>query len=161
MAIISTVLKGLPMINVVVISNDPMQDLGSLSQNDDMQIMKVLPTTIENIIEQVGNQQPDIIIIADSTPKSSRDKLCRFLGKHYRHARSLVLTELSPTFEMFENSGFKARGYITPDQHKALTKAVRVVFDGEAWLPRRLVTEMLNRFTTSLISPHNTSGLST
>ena len=52
---------------------------------------------------------------------------------------------------MLENSGFRARGYITPDQHEALAKAVRVVFDGEAWLPRKFVTEMLNRFTASFI----------
>jgi len=155
MAIISTVSKGLFMINVVVISNNPTQDLGLLSQNDDMQIVKVLPTTIEHIIEQVGTHQPDIIIIADSTPQNSCDKLCQFLGKHYHYARSLVLTDFSPTFEMLENSGFKARGYITPDQHKALAKAVRVVFDGEAWLPRKLVTEILNRLSTSFFDGNN------
>ncbi len=160
MAIISTVFKGLFMINVVVISNNPTQDLGRLSQNEDMQIAKVLPTTLEDIIEQVGDQQPDIIIIADSTPRGSRDKLCHFLGKHYHQTRNLVLTELTPTFEMLENSGFRARGYITPDQHKSLAKAVRVVFDGEAWLPRSLVTEMLDRFTNSFLSTDNTPGLS-
>ena len=139
------------MINVVIISNNPAQDLGALSQYDDMNILKVLPTTIENIIEQVGEAQPDIIVIADATETNSRDRLCHFLAKHYRYARNLILTDSSPTFEMLENSGFRARGYITPDQHNMIPKAVRVVFDGEAWLPRKLVTEMLNRFTASFL----------
>jgi DNA-binding NarL/FixJ family response regulator len=139
------------MINVVIISNHPAKDIGLLSQHDDMSLLRVLPITIDSIIEQIGEQHPDIIIIANGTDTSSPDRLCHFLSKHYRDARILILTDVSPTFEMLENSGFRARGYITPDQHEALAKAVRVVFDGEAWLPRKLVTEMLNRFTASFI----------
>ena len=140
------------MINVVIISNNPEKDIGLLSQHDDMSILKVLPTAIDNIIEQIGEQHPDIIIIANGTDANSPGRLCRFLSQHYYDVRTLILSEVSPTFKMLENSGFKARGYIMPEQHEALAKAVRVVFDGEAWLPRKLVTEMLNRFTATFLS---------
>ena len=146
------------MINVVIISNHPAKDIGLLSQHDDMSLLKVLPTTIDNIIGQIGEKNPDIIIIANGTDANSPDQLCHFLSQHYRDARNLILTGSSPTFDMLESSGFRARGYITSDQHTALAKAVRVMFDGEAWLPRELVAEMLNRFTTSFVAS-NSSGL--
>lgn len=156
MAATGTSLKGLCMINVVVISNNLSEGLGALSQQNDMRVVKVLPTSVDGIIEQIGDAHPDIVIIADSTRTDNQDLLCRFLAKHYQYARHLVLTDKSPNYEMLENSGFRARGYITPEQHSVIAKAVRVVFDGEAWLPRKLVTEMLNRYAASFLSKNST-----
>ena len=68
------------MINVVVISNNPANTLDVLSQQNDMSVTKILPTTIENIVEQIGRQHPDIFIIFDSTEENSKDLLCRFFG---------------------------------------------------------------------------------
>jgi DNA-binding NarL/FixJ family response regulator len=50
---------------------------------------------------------------------------------------------------MLQQSGFKVRGYITENQLIDIAKAVRVVSEGEAWLPRKLVAEMLNHFETA------------
>jgi len=140
------------MINVVVISHSPARDLAALSQQSDMAVIEVKPTTMESIVEEIGDQHPDIIIIADSTEENNKDLLCRFLAQHYKYARHLVLTEQAPTYEMLERSGFRARGYITPEQYPSIVKAVRVVFDGEAWLPRKLVTEMLNRYAATFLT---------
>ena len=46
MAIIGAFIKGLCMINVVVISNNPATELSALSGQSDMSVTKVLPTTI-------------------------------------------------------------------------------------------------------------------
>ncbi|MFT7234767.1 MAG: DNA-binding NarL/FixJ family response regulator [Methylophagaceae bacterium] len=156
MAVIGTSLKGLCMINIVVVSNNQSKALGSLSKQSDMSVVKVLPTSLEGIVEQIGDKHPDIMIIADSTETDNQDLLCHFLAKHYQGARHLVLTGASPNYEMLENSGFRARGYITPDQHSFIAKAVRVVFDGEAWLPRKLVTELLDRHAASFLSENAT-----
>ena len=77
--------------------------------------------------------------------------LCHFLSKRYPTAQSLFIIDEIPTFEMLQDTGFKARGYITSEQQNKLVDAVRVVHDGEAWLPRTLVAEMLNRFSLSFI----------
>jgi DNA-binding NarL/FixJ family response regulator len=74
--------------------------------------------------------------------------LCHFLSKRYPDAQSLFITDEIPTFEMLQSTGFKARGYITKEQQDKLADAVRVIHDGEAWLPRTLVAEMLNRFSS-------------
>lgn len=150
MAVIGAYIKGVWMINVVLIDNNPASMLSaSLSQQNDMSVANVLPTTMENIVEQIGDKKPDIIIISESTEKNNKNLLCHFLAKNYHYARHLVLTDTAPTYEMLENSGFRARGFITPDQHSIITKAIRVVFDGQAWLPRKLVTEILNRYVTT------------
>jgi DNA-binding NarL/FixJ family response regulator len=61
-----------------------------------------------------------------------------------------VLIENSPDFVMLQSSAFKVRGYISREQRPLLAKAIRVVNDGEAWLPRKLVAEMLDYFSTEL-----------
>jgi DNA-binding NarL/FixJ family response regulator len=76
------------------------------------------------------------------------------LSEAYPTTRCLILTDEQPTFEMLQMSGFRARGYILPEQRSDIVRAVRVVEDGEAWLPRRLVAEMLNRFSTSSFQVH-------
>ena len=54
MAVVGTYIKGLRMINVAVISNNPANTLDVLSQQNDMSVTKILPTIIENIVEQSG-----------------------------------------------------------------------------------------------------------
>jgi len=134
------------MIDVAVISNHPVRDFGNLSEQKDMEVSKILPTTVDNIVEQIGNNEPDIIVIADSVLGTSRHSLCHFLGKHYNKARILVLTDQQPSYEMLARSGFCARGFISQTQWDLLAKAVRVVFAGESWLPRRLVAEIVGRY---------------
>ncbi len=147
MAVISTCTQGLLMIDVVIISNHPARDFGDLSKQKDMVIRKVLPTSVDNIVVQIGRKVPNIIIIADSIMATSRHKLCHFLSEQYVSSRVLVLTGQAPTFDMLARSGFHAKGYVMPEQQSKLAKAVRVVSDGEAWIPRRLVTEVVNRCT--------------
>lgn len=152
-AVTGTGIKGIFMIQVVLISNHPAKELGALSQQSDMAVLKVLPTTMENIIEQIGDKQPDIIIIGDSPEGDNRHPLCRFLTQCYPNTHTIVLVDTPPTMDVLAQSGFSARGYITPEQHSMLAKAVRVVFDGEAWLPRRLVSAMVERNLTGQLQP--------
>lgn len=153
MAIIDTNIKGICMIDVVIISNDSTADMALLSQQSDMNVSAVLPTTLEDTLKQVGQSQPSIIVIEHGIANSSADFLCHYVSKQYPNSRCLMLIRDKPSFEMLQNSGFKARGYLTLDQRSILDRAIRVIQDGEAWLPRKLVTEMLNRFASSFIMP--------
>jgi len=137
------------MINVVVVSNNLDSEMQLLAQQKDMRVAKVELTNLDNILQQVAEYHPEVIIIEQGTENVSADILCHFLSHQYPDARNLILCSEEPTFEMLQNSGFKARGYILPEQRDVLDKAVRVVHDGEAWLPRKLVANMLNRFAAS------------
>jgi DNA-binding NarL/FixJ family response regulator len=137
------------MINVVIIGSNIEAEKQLLAQHNDMNVSFVHPSTIEVTVSQVGLFQPDIFILKNDEENINVDMLCHFLSKSYPDAHSLFLTLESPTFEMLQDSGFKARGYVTPEQQQKLAKAVRVIHDGEAWLPRTLVAEMLNRFSAA------------
>lgn len=137
------------MINVVLIGNNIGAEEQLLTLQKDMKVNVISPSTIEQTVAQAGLFQPDIFILKHGDEDINAEMLCHFLSSSYPDAQTLFLTELAPTFEMLQDSGFKARGYITAAQQDKLVKAVRVVFDGEAWLPRTLVAEMLNRFSSA------------
>ncbi|NOQ81689.1 MAG: hypothetical protein GQ548_04085 [Methylophaga sp.] len=136
------------MINVVIISSDEtVQQL--LAEQDDMHISVVAPTSLDETVESVRLCSPNIIVMEQEMEHINVDILCHFLSNSCPDAQNLILTEHPPTLEMLQNSGFKARGYLSPEQKPLIGKAVRVIHDGEAWLPRKLVAEMLTHFSSS------------
>lgn len=140
------------MIRVALISSSSdSSEIQLLSKQADLNSIAIVPTNIQSLVDQLKLFMPNILVIEDSVENVSIDGLCHYLSKYFPNARSLILTSDKPTFERLQNSGFKARGYIMPEQRTQLDKAVRVVSDGEAWLPRKLVTDMLNRFTSTFI----------
>lgn len=132
------------MINVVVISNDLAVEIQLLEQQADINVTQISPTDLDNIIQKVAQYQPDIFIMEQGEENVNVDILGHFLSQHYLNTRNLVLCDETPTLEMLQNSGFKAYGYVLTKQRAVLDKAVRTVHSGEAWLPRKLVSEMLN-----------------
>jgi len=139
------------MINVTIISNRPSVHTKRLPPHSDFEVTEVVPSTLTETIAAVDLAKPDMIVLEHGVENVSVDMLCHVLNKKHPYARSVILVTEKPTFEMLQNSGFKARGYLTPEQWPLLEKALRVVHDGEAWLPRKLVTDMLNRFASSFI----------
>lgn len=137
------------MINIVIVGNEVEAETKQLMKHEDMVIATISPSTLEDTVAQASRFQPDIFILKHGEEEIDAEMLCHFLSKSYPDAQTLFLTSETPTFEMLQDSGFKARGYITSGQHEKLATAVRVVHDGEAWLPRTLVAEMLNRFSSA------------
>lgn len=146
MAITGLYIASLCVMNVIIIGpiSEVVQSL--LEKQADMIVKGVQPLTLDDVFEQIGEFHPDIFIITQNFGTINGDILCHFLSKHYCAAQSLILINEEPTFDMLINSGFKARGYILKEQYTQIDKAIRVVHAGEAWLPRRLVADMLNRF---------------
>lgn len=144
------------MIKIAIISLNAKAELLLLAQHIEMQVSHIVPSTLEQVVQQVVGLAPNIIVIDHELDNLSADVLCHFLNTNCPDARSIMLIETQPNFEMLENTGFKVRGFLTAEQRPLLAKAIRVVHDGEAWLPRKLVTEMLNQFSKSVI---NTEGL--
>lgn len=137
------------MIRVAVISSLASSEVQLLSKSDGIEVIEIKPSNIKSIVDQLTLFAPDIFVLQEGVDNVSVHGLCHYLNKYFPSARALILTNEIPSFEMLQDSGFKARGYILPEQRAEIVKAVRVVDDGEAWLPRKLVTEMLNRFTSS------------
>lgn len=134
------------MINVIVVSHAPANEVALLDWLTDIDVSAVSPSTIDQMLQQIVKCTPDIIIIEQNLESINADILCHLLHNQYPKAQSIILTDEAPTFEMLKNTGFSVRGYITKEQRSSLAKAVRVIYEGEAWLPRTIITEMLNQF---------------
>lgn len=137
------------MINVVVISNSEIAETPILQAQSDFNVFKMSASNIELAVAEAAKFNADIFLLDAQDTVINSEMLCHFLNEAYPEAQCLILADESPTFEMLQMSGFRARGYILPEQRMNIVRAVRVVDDGEAWLPRRLVAEMLNRFSVS------------
>jgi len=133
------------MINAIIIGSNAVVE-GVLKQQADITTTVIHSSSLDDVVEQVRQYHPDIFILKHEAGELNGDILCHFLSRHYPVAQSLILVEHEPTFGMLKNSGFKARGYISKEQLIEIDKAVRAVYSGEAWLPRKLVSEMLDRF---------------
>jgi DNA-binding NarL/FixJ family response regulator len=139
------------MINVVLIGNNLEQEQALLESQTDLTVEVLSASTIEQTLESIPFSEPHVFILDEATSEVSPELLCHFLCESYPQANSIIMIENQPTFAMLESSGFKARGFITSEQRRVLDKAVRVINDGEAWLPRKLVGDMLNRFSTPFV----------
>jgi len=139
-------------IKIAIISLNAKAEILLLAQHTEMKMSHSVPATLEQVVQQVADLALNIIVIDHELDNISADILCHFLNKKCPDARSIMLIEAQPSFEMLENTGFKVQGFLTTEQRPLLAKAIRVVHDGEAWLPRKLVTEMLNQFSKSVIN---------
>ena len=113
---------------------------GIISQNtDDRQ-------SVDTAVLAIIAAEADITVLEQNNERINADILCLVLATNYEHNQTLIMSDKTPDFNQLKATGFRARGYITPSQHDKFVKAIRAVHDGEAWLPRRLVADMLNHF---------------
>ena len=137
------------MINVVIISNDT-EIKQLLTEQDDMRVFVIAETALDDTVQNIKACTPDIIVMEQHLEKIDVGILCYFLGlsSNCSLASNLILTEDVPTVEMLQDAGFRVQGYIIPEQRRAIAKAVRVVFNGEAWLSRQLVSDVIDHFSS-------------
>jgi len=138
------------MINVVVISDDKTVQQRLAAQLD-IKLTVIQASSMDETVKNVKQCFPHIIVSEKNMENIDIDVLCHFLSENCPSAQNIILIDELPTFDLLQNSGFRVRGYLTPEQKHLIVKAVRVVHDGEAWLPRKLVAEMLNYFSSNHI----------
>lgn len=144
------------MINVAVVGRS-IPSLINLAVHDDLLITVIEPGTVDATAEAIAAVNADITVLEQHNETVNSDLLCLVLASRYPANQTIILSDKVPDFEKLKATGFKCRGYITPAQHDKLVKAIRAVNDGEAWLPRRLVGEMLNYFSASAAMTENTN----
>lgn len=120
-----------------------------LTTADDLQIITLTASNLNQAIDDIIGLNADVVILDQDNEELHADVVCSFLARQHSKAQTLILTSQNPNFDMLSQTGFSARGYITPNQRPVLNKAIHAVHDGEAWLPRRLVAEMLDHFAAS------------
>lgn len=138
--------QNIRMINVAVVGRT-IPSLISLAVHNDLLITVIEPGTVDAMAEAITAVNANITVLEQHNETVNSDLLCLVLANRCPTSQTIILSDKVPDFEKLKATGFKCRGYITPAQHDKLVKAIRAVNDGEAWLPRRLVGEMLNHFS--------------
>ncbi|MCX4187660.1 hypothetical protein [Methylophaga sp. OBS4] len=137
--------ESLHMINVCLIGADLEHEKALLINQPNIAVTMLDDAEPEPLLLRLSEITPDIAIVSDEASPISADELCLLISLRSPQTKTLIISNDSPDFERLQASGFTCRGYITSQQRSAIVRAVRVVFDGEAWLPRKLVTELLDR----------------
>ncbi|MEX1200374.1 MAG: hypothetical protein WEB02_06260 [Methylophaga sp.] len=133
------------MIKVAVLGEDTLAGC-DLSAAVDLQVIILSATSLNQAIDDIIGLDADVVVLDQDNEDLHADVVCSFLAKQHSRAQTLIMTRQIPHFDMLAQTGFSARGYIMPEQRPVLAKAIHAVHDGEAWLPRRLVAEMLDHF---------------
>lgn len=133
------------MINVVMLGHS-ITGLINMTVHEDLNITVIDPENIDTALSAIITAKADITLLEQFNERINTDILCLILATNYPHNQTIILSDKNPDFEQLKATGYRARGYITPSQYDKLVKAIRAVHDGEAWLPRRLVADMLNHF---------------
>ena len=131
--------------HVLIISQQAEQDIAQIGDSSDREITAITPTLLETIVTTIAHAKPDIVIIFDSTEEGNKNKLCQFLVSRYPKLKIAIVLRDSTmvTYQLLAESGFTAKGYITPSQYPQLAKAIDVICAGETWLPREIAAKLV------------------
>jgi DNA-binding NarL/FixJ family response regulator len=138
----------MPPITVLVADQDQASRtrcLRLLRPEKDILVVGEVRSAIEAI--QAGNSlRPRILLLALSLLRDNGGSLLAVLRKNSPKTSIVLLTDRASEARILEAISHGARGYleqkVLPD---FLTKAVRVVAEGEAWVPRAMVRRIIDR----------------
>ncbi|WP_438971425.1 hypothetical protein [Methylophaga sp.] len=134
---------------VCLIGNDIVKEKALLQSQADIHLSIITATEHEAILAEVTQINPDILVISDASSQFSADEVCLMTHVRSPDTKTLIITELEADYARLEQSDFTCRGFVQYEQRHAIVRAVRVVNDGESWLPRKLITELLDNLANT------------
>lgn len=149
MVIDCTHVEKLPMIRVGVLGTNTRQACGALENQSDIHLIDIAIGSLTHIMSGLMDNDIDILVLDHENTEIDHNVVCAFIKQQNLKAKLLVLIQHESDFQLLKKTGFSVRGYISPEQKPLLKKAVLAVNAGEAWLPRKLVAEMLDRFASA------------
>ncbi len=133
------------MINVCLVGSDIKKELALLQSQHNITTNALYETSFEALLDAIEKLSPDVLVISDQTNQLSADELCFYVSLRLSKTKTIIITDKPATYEQLKLSGFTCRGFVAFEQRHAIVRAVRVVHDGEAWIPRKLVTDVLDK----------------
>ncbi|MCX4193817.1 hypothetical protein [Methylophaga sp. OBS1] len=141
------------MIKVCLIGKDTAKEKALLESQPGIALHVIATAETDVMLKAVCDIRPDILIVSDVGGQLSADELCMHTYLRAPDIKTLIITEHEADYARLEATGFSCKGFMLHQQRHAIVRAVRVMYDGEAWLSRKLVTTVLNQ----LASQHATS----
>jgi DNA-binding NarL/FixJ family response regulator len=136
--------QGLFMIKTLLVGKNFDVEKALIDKNEGIKAVYTDLASMDAILQQVKTNQPHIIIIDEQNSSETADELCLLINLSYPQSKVMIISDKVPDVYRLRASGFKCRGYITNVQRDKIVKAIQVVHAGEAWLPRKLVADLLD-----------------
>ncbi len=148
MALADQCFESLRMIKVCLIGEDTAKEKALLESQSGIALHVIATAETDVMLKAVCDIRPDILIVSDVGGQLSADELCMHTYLRAPDIKTLIITEHEADYARLEATGFSCKGFMLHQQRHAIVRAVRVMYDGEAWLSRKLVTTVLNQLAS-------------
>jgi DNA-binding NarL/FixJ family response regulator len=149
------------MINVALIGTDMSKEQALLSNVPDVRLSSIPLSDFDTMLNQVAHQHPDIVVLSDIRNSLDVDDFCMHIYLRTPEIKTLIVTETEFDYKRLEKTGFSCKGFMPYEQRHAIARAVKVIHEGESWLSRKLVTELLDHLSTGALADYRTLKLVT
>lgn len=98
------------------------------------------------LLERVVSAKPDVLVIAVDFCPDDLSAIVHLIREDSPRTHILLVSSQSDEQLLLDALSAGARGYLEAiDLDQYLTKSIRKILDGEAWIPRKMVTPLLER----------------
>jgi DNA-binding NarL/FixJ family response regulator len=137
------------MIRVCLIGANVGKEKALLESQPEIQLHAIDMDDTETMLKTVCRIHPDILVLSEVGCTLPANELCLHAYLRAPDIKTLIITEHEADYEQLEATGFSCKGFMPYEQRHSIVRAVRVMYDGEAWLSRKLVTKVLDELAGS------------
>lgn len=138
-------------ITILIADHDPARQsscLRLLAAEQTVEVLGVVTGGLE-AIAATAELKPRILLFDFNLLQQDAALLLSSVRRNSPSTRVILLTDCLSEAEILETLLHGAAGYIDTNNIAAfLLKAIRAVDEGEAWLPRRMLAEIVNRLNS-------------
>jgi DNA-binding NarL/FixJ family response regulator len=140
------------MIRVCLIGSEIEKEHTLLSCQSQIHVTSLELSDMDTMLNQMVKASPDMLVLSDINNQFDVDDFCLHAYLRMPTVKTLIVTEHDFNYARLEKTGFSCRGFMPYEQRHAIVRAVNVIHEGESWLSRKLVTELLDQLTTGAVS---------
>ncbi|MGH7817838.1 MAG: response regulator [Candidatus Binatia bacterium] len=119
----------------------------ALSRDKQIQVIACV-SDVADIYGAITETEPTIVLIDFTAVSESHYALLTEIRRSLPKTRVIFLCDDADQTKLIDAFRYGASGYLeAKDNDVFLAKAVRAVSNGEAWVPRRFVTKIVERLT--------------
>jgi len=121
-----------------------------ISQTENMEVVSEAADGLE-LIDQIGEHQPDMVILDISMPKMNGIETVSILRERFADVRILILTMHAQAQYFYQTISSGAHGYLLKDDSDTeLCTAIETVHQGKIYISPQLVSEVSGEMVSAI-----------
>jgi len=147
------------MITVCLVGVDVVKEKTLLGSQSGIVLHQISNAALDEMLGDIARHDPDILVISDVGGQIDADTLCLHTYMQNPAIKTLIVTSQDADYQRLERTGFSCKGFMLHQQCHAIVRAVRVMYDGEAWLSRTLVTAVIDHLASIALAGYRKAHL--